>query len=283
MKLFRVSLLIYVLLPMHVIAQNVRIIEQFNYHYDTIKSLDERIYIPESKPKILLPAYQYLQEVEMKGLFYESDGLKVKAYMAYPKKDGNFPVIIYNRGGNREFGAINEFKMAFILARVASWGYIVIASQYRGNDGGEGMEEFGGKDVNDILNLIPLINNLPNARAGKIGMYGWSRGGMMSLLSLMRTDQIKAVALGGALSDLRMMNDSRGGEMEKFVYSELMPDYYKHKDSLLNDRSAITMVDRICKTTPMLLMHGVNFTRDFNQKLMSRRLCVTGIWILVLI
>ena len=64
------------------------------------------------------------------------------------------------------------------LAKIASQGYIVVASQYRGNGGSEGREEFGGSDVKDILNLFPLIDNLHNADNKNIGMFGWSRGGM---------------------------------------------------------------------------------------------------------
>jgi hypothetical protein len=37
---------------------------------------------------------------------------------------------------------------------------VVVASQYRGNGGGEGHEEFGGAEVHDILNLIPLAKSL---------------------------------------------------------------------------------------------------------------------------
>ena len=40
---------------------------------------------------------------------YLSDGLKVVGFVVKPKKGGlKFPVIIYNRGGNREFGKITE-------------------------------------------------------------------------------------------------------------------------------------------------------------------------------
>jgi dipeptidyl aminopeptidase/acylaminoacyl peptidase len=200
--------------------------------------------------------YKWVKEIVMEEIFYMSDGLKVKAYLAYPKDKTANPSVIYNRGGNREFGALNPKKMVLILGRLASWGYTSVGSQYRGNDGGEGMEEFGGSDVNDVMNLIPLLADLPQADTSRMGMYGWSRGGMMTYLSLMRTCKMKAAVVGGAVADLRMMNDSRGGEMEKHVYSELIPDYENTKDSALASRSAITMVDKICKKTPILMMHG---------------------------
>ncbi len=206
--------------------------------------------------KKLKAEFQYLNNVVMEELFYVSDGLKVKAYLAFPLGKRKHPAIIYNRGGNREFAKLNPKKMAKLLARVASWGYVVIGSQYRGNDGGEGKEEFGGKDVDDVMNLLPLLKSLPNVDTSKIGIYGRSRGGMMTYLALMRTTKFKAAVVVGGASDLRMMNESRGNEMEAWVYSELMPDYWEHKDSLLTQRSAITRVEEICKSTPILLLHG---------------------------
>ena len=237
-------------------SPNGRIIseEEFN-----VKSFDT-LYLRLSDEKGNLKAkYTYLDEVETKTFFYESDGLKVKGYMAYPKEvSKKHPIIIYNRGGNREFGNLNEYKMAFIIAKVASWGYVVVASQYRGNEGGEGIEEFGGADVSDVLHLIDVVDNLSFADSKRIGMYGWSRGGMMTYLALMQTDKIKAAAVGGAVTDLKAMDESRNGEMGVYVYSELMPGYKKNKDSVMAIRSAIYHADKLPKNTPILLLHGTS-------------------------
>jgi dipeptidyl aminopeptidase/acylaminoacyl peptidase len=200
--------------------------------------------------------FTYLNHVKMEELFYVSDGLKVKAYLAYPDDGQKHPAIIYNRGGNREFAKLNPKKMARLLARIASWGYVVVGSQYRGNDGGEGREEFGGKDIDDVLNLIPLLESLPNVDTNKLAIYGRSRGGMMTYLSLMKTNRFKAAVVVAGASNLQDMSDNRGNEMESWVYSELIPDYWDHKDSLLAERSAITRIDDVCKTTPILLLHG---------------------------
>ncbi len=54
-----------------------------------------------------------------------------------PKKKGNYPCIIYNRGGNKEFGSLKIADGAITLGEIAKKGYVVIASQYRGNGGSE--------------------------------------------------------------------------------------------------------------------------------------------------
>ena len=196
----------------------------------------------------------YLQEVTVEEITYLSDGLRVKGYLVYPNnQDKEYPCIIYNRGGNQEFGAITPRKVR-LLAQIASWGYVVVGSQYRGNMGGEGREEFGGADVHDVLNLVPMLGSLPMADTSRIGIFGWSRGGMMTYLTLAQSCRFKAAVVGGGLSDLFLMKESRP-VMEE-VYEELIPDYDNHKDSLLTLRSAIHWPDKICKTTPILMLHG---------------------------
>lgn len=196
-----------------------------------------------------------LAKVEIKSITYLSDGLKVKGYLAYPKDGKNLPCVIFNRGGNREFGALSDRYAAYSLARIADWGYVVVASQYRGNAGGEGREEFGGADINDVLNLIPLLESLPQADASRIGMYGRSRGGMMMYIALTKTDRI-AAAISGAGSTDAFDTIKRRPEMEQYVYSELVPDYTKNKEVALTTRSAVRWPEKLHKKTPILLLHG---------------------------
>jgi len=203
-----------------------------------------------------LPEFDYLDQVVLEEAMYMSDGFRVKAFLAYPEKPGTYPVIIYNRGGNREFGKISPKRVADVLGRIAAWGYIVAGSQYRGVDGGDGQEEFGGADLNDVMNLISMLHAIPQADVTKIGMYGRSRGGMMTYLTMTQTDKIKAAVVVGGVTDLQLMNDSRKGIMEHYVYSQLIPGYWQNKDSLLWERSAINKVDKMSKKTPFLIMHG---------------------------
>ncbi len=197
--------------------------------------------------------FSYIDSIDVSQITYSSDGLKVTGLLVQPKKDGKYPCIIYNRGGNRDFGNNTIATALSRMGKIASQGYVVIASNYRGNKYSEGEEEFGGKDVNDVLNLIDLLAEIKKANAEKIGMFGWSRGGMMTYLALKQSEKIDVACVGGARSDLTIIDRPN---MEKNVYAELIPNYYENKEEELKKRSAIFWVDQFPKDVPILMLHG---------------------------
>ncbi len=197
--------------------------------------------------------YKYIDSVDLHKITYLSDGLKVNGFLVKPKKEGKYPCVIYNRGGNRDFGALSSSFSALELGRIAKEGYVVIASQYRGNGGSEGQEEFWGSDVNDVTILTEVLKEVKEADVSRIGMFGWSRGGMMTYIALTKTDKVKVAVVGGANSDLTIIE--RKG-MESGVYAELIPDYENNKELELKKRSAIHWVEKFPKDVPILLLHG---------------------------
>ena len=254
---FTINVLILLLLSGSIFSQNGKIIERKTINPLSNNEINNRITEIVNSDTVLKAEYSYLNNVIIEDITYESDGNKVKGYLAYPKNQGNYPAIIYNRGGNLDFGSLNIFKATFILAKAASWGYVVVGSQYGKNMGGEGgTDEFGGSEVNDILNLIPLLENMEQADTSKLGIYGWSRGGMMTYLTLTKSNRFKAAVVGGGLSDLFLMKKTRP-VMEE-VYEDLIPNYKQNKVKSLEKRSAIKFVSKISKTTPILMVHGTS-------------------------
>ncbi len=67
------------------------------------------------------PDLAYLKEVVAEKIIYSSDGLNITGYLVYPIDSVSCPVIIYNRGGNREFGSLNSAKIALILHGTSDW------------------------------------------------------------------------------------------------------------------------------------------------------------------
>jgi dipeptidyl aminopeptidase/acylaminoacyl peptidase len=227
-------------------AQNGKILEQ--NLFSVADSIVTRLANIDSS------ARQIANTVNFYHLTYLSDGLKVKGYLAIPKSDRKYPCVIFNRGGSLEFSAITEEIFFRLAGKLAASGYVVVGSQYRGNSGGEGKEEFGGSDVNDVLNLIPLLSNLPQSDTSRLGMFGWSRGGMETYIALTRTSRIKAAVVGSGLADLTMMLDARP-DLDS-DWAQIIPNYSTQKTEKLRERSATYFADKICRTTPILILHG---------------------------
>lgn len=197
----------------------------------------------------------WIDRISIKRFTYLSDGLKVAGYIVIPTGKEKLPCIIFNRGGHENKGHISDSGAALVLGRLASWGYIVVASQYRGNQGGSGQEEYGGADVMDVVNLIKVLDSVPRADTSRIGMYGVSRGGMMTYLALTHTDRISAAVVVSGLTDL-LADVQRHPEIESDVYARLIPNYRNNRVEALAARSAIRWPQKICKSTPLLIIHG---------------------------
>jgi dipeptidyl aminopeptidase/acylaminoacyl peptidase len=246
MKYYLLTFLLFLLTISHANSQNGKIIEQNPYVIaDSVIAKIE---------KTCPTARALTSSVDFYRITYLSDGLKVTGYLSVPKKSGKYPCVIVNRGGNRESGAWDDYKLVRFFAEVSGWGYVVVGSQYRGNAGSEGKEEFGGSDVNDVLNLIPVLSHIDKADTSRIGMDGWSRGGMMTYLALTKTNQVKAAVVGSGMADAFIQTRKRP-EMDT-VFAELAPGYFQNRDSVLKMRSAVYWADKICKTTPLLLLTG---------------------------
>ncbi len=212
----------------------------------------------------------------VENITYLSDGLKIKGYLAYPKDTMNkYPCIIWCRGGFKNAGAIDNFNAQGIFGQLASWGYVVLETQYRGNAGGEGEDEFGGSDLNDVLNLIPLTDELPFADTSKFAIEGWSRGGMMVYLTLAKTSIFKVAISISGIANIKC--DSNKNTLIQKVFESSSGNYdAKEFQKKCKARSAINFSEKLSKKTPLLLIHGTadkmvspNDSLDLSYKLLK--------------
>jgi dipeptidyl aminopeptidase/acylaminoacyl peptidase len=77
---------------------------------------------------------------------------------------------------------------------------------------------------------------------------------MMTYLALTKTDRIRAAVVGSGPADVSITTKKRP-EMDS-VFAELAPGFRQNRDSVLKTRSAIYWADKICMSTPLLLLTG---------------------------
>ncbi|MCI0476927.1 MAG: alpha/beta fold hydrolase, partial [Anaerolineales bacterium] len=132
---------------------------------------------------------------------YFSDGLKITGTMNVPRGIGPFPIVILDHG----YFKPAEYKTGDGTSRAADafarHGYLTLASDYRCYAGSQcGANPFYIGYAIDVLNLLAQISSLPDADSARVGIWGHSMGGGITLRVLAVTNDIKVGALYGALT-----------------------------------------------------------------------------------
>jgi len=137
---------------------------------------------------------------------YKSDGLKIYALLTVPqwrKPAKGWPVIIFNHGYiPPEQYRTTERYLTYTDA-FARNGYIVFKSDYRGNGNSQGQPEgayYSPAYAIDILNALSALKRYKDANPDKIGMWGHSMGGNITLRDIVvDTRDIKAAVIWGGV------------------------------------------------------------------------------------
>ena len=242
-------------------AQNGKLISK-----KVIEITDTSVWNRISENNILKEEFAHLENLDFFSITYQSDSLVINGILVEPKIEGIYPVVIFNRGGNRDFAPLNLSTIINYASKLAEQGYVIIGSNYREKD------EFGGKELNDVLNLTETVKEIEKADPNCIGMFGWSRGGIMTYLSLKESDKIKTAIVGNGVTDLFQLIRDRP-KMETAVLAECIPDYWQHKEMELKKRSVIYWPEKLSKQSSLLIISGKNDKRanqDFTTKFVEK-------------
>lgn len=134
--------------------------------------------------------------------------VKFYAYLFTPRADfggGKLPLLVFPHGGVH--GDYNTYY-THILRELMAQGYIVVAPEYRGSTGyGRDTYEaidYGGREVEDVLAARDwAVAAHPRVDEERVGLIGWSHGGMITVLSLARHPESYVVGFAGVpVSDL---------------------------------------------------------------------------------
>ena len=192
-------------------------------------------------------------EGRCRRVHYRVDGLRIVGFVLEPAGAAphSLPAILYARGGNRDLGKIDFLQLA-LLQTLADAGFVVATTQYRGGDGGDGQDQFGGDDVHDLEALLPLMRGLPAYDGARVYLFGHSRGGMEAYEALRDGLPVRAAAIASGMADLGHALKGRP-ELDK-VAAALIPEWKDKRQDAIDYRSALRWADRI--TVPVLLVHA---------------------------
>ena len=218
---------------------------------------------------------------------YKSEGNKIFALLTVPvgqPPTGGWPVIIFNHGyiPPREYRTTESY-IAYVDG-FARNGYIVFRSDYRGHGSSEGTASggYGNNDYTiDILNAVASVKKLSYINKEKIGMWGHSMGGHITLRNMVVNKDVKAgVIWAGVVAsypDLvnnwrrpipssipRSATSWRSKFTEEFGTPEENPDFWNSisSDHYLSDISG-----------PIQIHHGTNdesVPHAFSEKLQDK-------------
>ena len=129
---------------------------------------------------------------------YTSDGLKIFALLTIPfgeAPQSGWPTIVFNHGYIQPQQYVTTERYVAYVDALARSGYIVFRSDYRGHGNSEGIARgaYGYPDYDiDVLNAVAVIKEYPEADPDRIGMWGHSMGGYLTLRSMVVSNDIRA-------------------------------------------------------------------------------------------
>ncbi len=246
----------------------------YTYSYEGIAQ-PQRQFLFDSKGKMVRELAENNQlQAKLENL-YKSNNLKPRAFIrtddlgdgtrlnGWMVKPANFdssgrtkyPVLfmIYGGPGSQEVTADYNGSLELWAQYLASKGYMVVSFDNRGT-GGRGAafkkettyKKLGIQESDDQIAAARWLAKKPYVDGGRIGMYGWSFGGYMSLMCITRgADVFKTVVAIAPVTDWRYYDNIY---TERFMQRPIdNPEGYKAS-------SVLTYVDKLKGN--LLLIHG---------------------------
>ncbi len=212
-------------------------------HYSVVSSKGKEVRVLESNGQY---ASKFAYDMPTTEFFtMQSGGYTLNGYMLKPKNfdaSKKYPVIMYQYSGPESQLVLNRWDLDW-LHYAAEQGYIVACVDGRGT-GGRGKKfaslvykQLGKYESADQVAAAKYMASLPYVDASKIGIFGWSYGGYMTLMSMSQSDSPYAAGVAVApVTDWRFYDS---------IYAERFMRTPQQNSTGYDNSSAINRLDKL--------------------------------------
>jgi len=204
--------------------------------------------------------YMWMEKISYRS---KAGDLDIPAFVFLPlgpAAPGGRPALVWVHEDIR--GHLYEHYIPYIREATAR-GYIVIAPEYRGSIGyGRAFYDaidYGGREVDDVATAVDVLRKrYPQVDCQRIGVIGWSHGGMIALLAVFRNPSMfRAAAALVPVSNLIDRLERKGVEKQLALIDPAnrfggppqdRPDIYKERSPLFQvDKLRIPLLVHIAR------------------------------------
>jgi dipeptidyl aminopeptidase/acylaminoacyl peptidase len=196
-----------------------------------------------------------------------SDGWEMDGVLVLPPDvpiHRPLPLVVLPHGGPYDRSDL-RFHLGAMGSGWAQWlaldGYAVLLPNYRGGSGhGERFAaairgDVGGADYANVISAVDAAIARGIADPERVGIGGWSSGGVLTAWAVTQTTRFKAAVMGAGICDLGMLAmTSRMPDFQRELSGSAPWDGVEARQHIL--RSPISYVNTV--QTPLLLLHGQN-------------------------
>lgn len=192
--------------------------------------------------------------------------IKFWSYIFIPKDidaSGQYPLIVLPHGGVH--GDFNTYYTHIIREMMAQQ-YIVVAPEYRGSTGyGKTTYElidYGGLENADVnISREFMLENYSFIDEDRVGMVGWSHGGMITLMNIFENaDEFACAFAGVPVSDLVARMGYHGTSYEDYYSADYHIGKKVYED--VNEYRRRSPVNHVAKLETPLLIHTNTIDED---------------------
>ena len=220
------------------------------------------------------PQIDELQLAEMRVIQWEShDGMMIEGLLHLPigYEEGDLVPLILNIHGGPAGSFTNSFRASYHIH--AGLGYASLSPNVRGSSGytdylREGNtfardDGIGFGDFQDLMTGVDKVIADGIVDSTRMGVRGWSYGGILGGWTITQTDRFKAASIGAGVYD--WTSEYGPGFNNDVRLWHIGGTPWDNAEAWRN-QSALTHVNNI--VTPTLLIHGANDTTDTEQQSM---------------